>query len=187
MASFGDRLARVDLVHRLHTSSNNGTAGTNCTVVHWGDGIRNTAVITVTNAVITVGNGASLGVGYLVYTLPSGACLIDGSYMSIGIGSVTTTGDTPEVALGITIASGVITQTSANAAFENILTGQVAADTNGTATVKGAGPTAAAPLEVATGDAHTIHLNMADGWTSNADASGLLNGTIVIHYIRHAG
>ncbi len=169
---------------KLITTANNGTAGTNCTVVHNGDGINMTATVTLTNVVVTVGNSASLGVGALVYTLPSGACLVNSGYMSVDINGVTITNDTPEVGLGTVIASGAVSVLSGTATFENIITGQVAADTNGTPTVKGTGPTAGAPLEILTAGAHTVHFNAADAWGANTDASALLNGTVVINYVR---
>lgn len=159
-----------------------GTAGTNCTVAHYGDGRNMRAVVTLTNVAVTVGTSASLGAGALVYTLPAGALLIHGAYMSVGLSGVTVTNDTPDLGLGTVIASGAVATLDGTATFENILTGQTMTDTNGTATVKGAGPTAGAPLEIATAAAHTVHVNVADGWGNNTDASGLLNGTVVIDY-----
>ncbi len=170
----------------VKATSNTGTAGTNCTAVHYGDGVNMTAIVTVTNAVVTVGSSASLGVGYLAYSLPAGACMITSAYMSVGLSGVTTTTDTPDVGLGTVIASGAVATLDGTATFENIITGQTAADTAGTATVKGAGPTAGNPLEITTGGAHTVYINLACAWGANADASGLLNGTIVISYVRQA-
>jgi len=159
-----------------------GTAGTNCTVTHYGDGRNMRAVVTLTNVAVTVGQSANLGTGALVYTLPDGAILIHGAYMSVGLSGVTITNDTPDIGLGTVIASGEITTLDGTATFENILTGQTMDDTNGTAEVKAAGPTAGAPLEITTAGAHTVHVNLADGWGNNTDASGLLNGTVVIDY-----
>lgn len=159
-----------------------GTAGTSCTVTHYGDGRNMRAVVTITNAAITVGVSANLGVGKLVYTLPAGAILIHGAYMSVGLSGVTVTNDTPDLGLGTVIASGAVATLDGTGTFEDIITGQTMTNTNGTATVKGAGPTAGAPLEIATAAAHTVHVNLADGWGNNTDASGLLNGTVVIDY-----
>lgn len=184
--SVASKAALVDANKRVQTNSNNGTVETGVTAVHYGDGVNVTAVLTLTNVALTVGNSASLGVGALLYTLPTGACMIRDAYMSVGISGVSTTNDTPDVGLGTVIASGVITTLDGTATFENIITGQTAADTNGTATVKGAGPTAGNPLEITTAGAHTVYLNAADGWGANADADGLLNGTVVISYIRQA-
>ena len=176
----------LDSDKRIQTNSNNGTVETGVAAVHYGDGMSVTAVLTLTNVVLAVGTSENLGVGALIYTLPSGANLVRDAYMSVDFSGVSTTTDTPEIGLGTVIASGVVTALNGTATFEDIITGQVAADTNGTATVKGAGPTASAPLEITTAGAHTIHVNMADGWGANADQSGLLNGTVVISYIRQA-
>ena len=176
----------VDSNKRLQTNAANGTVEATVTAVHYGDGVNVTAVLTLTNTVLAVGTSEDLGVGVLIYSLPAGACLIRDAYMSLGFSGVSTTNDTPEIGLGTVIASGAVSVLSGTATFENIITGQVAADTNGTATVKGVAPTANVPLEIPTAAAPTIHVNMADGWGANADQSGLLNGTVVISYIRQA-
>jgi len=182
--SVASKAAMVDAAKQLQTNANNGTMETGVTAVHYGDGVNVTAVLTLTNVVVTVGSSENLGVGALIYTLPTGAALIRDAYMSVAIAGVTTTTDTPDVGLGTVIASGVVTALGGTATFEDIITGQAAADTNGTATVKGAGPTAGVPLEITTAGAHTVHVNAADGWGANADAAGTLNGTVVISYIR---
>lgn len=184
--SVASKAALLDSNKRVQTNSNNGTPQAGVTAVHYGDGVNVTAVLTLTNVVITVGSSENLGVGSLLYTLPTGACLIRDAYMSVAIAGVTTTTDTPDVGLGTVIASGAVVTLDGTATFENIITGQTASDTNGTATVKGTGPTAGAPLEITTGGAHTVYLNAADGWGANADAAGTLNGTVVISYIRQA-
>lgn len=184
--SVASKAAMVDSAKQLQTNANNGTPEAGVTAVHYGDGLSVTAVLTLTNVPLTVGNSASLGVGALLYTLPAGACLIRDAYMSVAISGVTTTTDTPDVGLGTVIASGVVTTLDGTGTFENIVTGQTAGDTNGTAAVKGAGPTAGAPLEITTAGAHTVYFNAADAWGANADADGLLNGTVVISYIRQA-
>ena len=182
--SVASKAALVDSAKKVQTNANNGTMETGVTAVHYGDGVNVTSVLTLTNVAITVGSSENLGVGALIYTLPAGANLVRDAYMSVDLSGVTTTTDTPEIGLGTVIASGVVTALSGTATFEDVITGQVAADTNGTATVKGAGPTAGAPLEITTAGAHTIHVNLADGWGANADADGVLNGTVVISYIR---
>jgi hypothetical protein len=171
---------------KLSSAVNVGTAGTNCTAVHYGDGVNMTAVVTVTNAVIVVGNSADLGVGYLVYNLPAGACMIRDSYYSMVLSGITTSTDTPDTGLGTVIASGVVTVLDGTATFENISTGIAMTNPNSTPTVSALGPTAGGALPILTGAAHTVHFNMAGAWSANADASGLLNGTVVISYVRQA-
>lgn len=166
------------------TVTNIGTVPAGVTVTHYGDGIYNTAILTITNVAITVGNSASLATGALIYTLPAGACIVTNAYMSVGISGVSTTTDTPDVGLGTTIGSGAVaTLDLVGAAAENIITGQAANDTNGTAEVLGV---ADVGLVVATGGDHTVYFNAADAWGANADASGLINGTVTISYIRQA-
>ena len=184
--SVASKAALVDANKKLQTNASNGTMEAGVTAVHYGDGVNVTAVLTLTDVVITVGTSESLGVGALLYTLPAGACLIRDAYMSVAIAGVSATTDTPDVGLGTVIASGVVTTLDGTPTFENIITGQAAADTNGTATVKGAGPTAGDPLEITTAGAHTVHFNAADGWGANADQAGTLNGTVVLSYIRQA-
>lgn len=184
--SIASKAALVDSEKKLQTNANNGTVEAGVTAVHYGDGLNVTAVLTLTNVVLTVGTSQNLGVGALLYTLPAGANLIRDAYMSVAIAGVSTTTDTPDVGLGTVVASGAIVTLDGTATFENIITGQTASDTNGTAAVKGAGPTAGNPLEITTGGAHTVYFNAADGWGANADAAGTLNGTVVLSYIRQA-
>jgi hypothetical protein len=178
--------SNIILTDALKNNLNNGTAEATVSAVHYGDGLNMTAVLTLVNTPLTVGVSANLGVGALLYTLPAGACLVRDAYMSVGLSGVTITNDTPDVGLGTVIASGAIAVLGGTATFEDIITGQTAANTNGTATVKGSGPTAGAPLEITTAGAHTIYFNAADGWGANTDAAGLLNGTVVISYVRQA-
>jgi len=128
--------------------------------------------------------GADLAVGKLLYTLPVGANLIENAYMSLAItqtdGNINA--DTPDVGLGTVIASGAVATLDGTAIFENIITGQTAANCTGTATVKTTAPTAGTSLAIETGDAHTIYANVADGWAASGDAAALLTGTVIIDY-----
>ena len=89
------------------------------------------------------------------------------------------TADTPDVGIGTTIGSGVVAVLGGTAAFENIITGQTAADCDGTATVKTIGGQL---LVVETGDNHTIYLNVADGWAADGDAAAILTGRVVLNW-----
>lgn len=167
------------------TSTNNvGTAATGSTVLHYGDGINMRAVLTVDTTLPAIAGGANLAVGKLLYTLPAGANLIKSAYMSMAItqtdGNINA--DTPDVGLGTVIASGVVAVLGGTATFENIITGQTAANCTGTATVKTSAPTAGTALAIETGDAHTIYFNAADGWAASGDAGALLTGTVIIDY-----
>lgn len=171
-------------LRNLKTTGNVGAANAGTTAVEYGDGAYHRTVLTVNTTLPAIAGGANLGVGKLLYTFPAGAIIIDAAYMSIAItqtqGNITA--DTPDVGLGTVIASGAVAVLSGTATFEDILTGQTAADCNGTATVKTAIPTAAVPLIVEAGGAHTVHLNVADGWAASGDAAATLVGTVVLSW-----
>lgn len=166
------------------TSVNIGAAGTGSSVIHYGDGKNNTAVITINTTLPAIAGGANLAVGKLIYTLPAGAVIIDSAYMSVAItqtqGNINA--DTPEVGVGTVIASGAVAVLSGTATFQNIIVGTAAANCTGTATVKTAIPTANVPLVIAAAGAKTVHLNVADGWAASGDAAALLTGTVIVNY-----
>lgn len=164
----------------VKTLKNIGTVATGSTVVEWGDGFNHTSVITVSTTLPAIAGGANLGVGKLIYTLPAGAVMVRAAYMSVAItqtqGNINA--DTPDVGLGTTIASGVVALLSGTAAFENVMTGQTAANCTGTATVE----TVTASLDIEAADDHTVYINVADGWAASGDAAALLTGTVVLHW-----
>ena len=135
-------------------------------------------VLTLNGAFPVIAGGASLGVGKLILTLPAGPRIIGGSNISIAVkqtqGNVTA--DTPELGLGTVIASGAVAVLSGTATFEDILTGQVMNDCDGT--VENATVTTALAIEAAA--AHTIHLNIADGWAASGDTALGFSGTATI-------
>lgn len=162
-------------------TGNLGIAGTGVSVKEYGNSHVHTTVITFDGATLpAIAGGASLGVGKLIYTLPAGACIVTGSKLNVGI--IQTDGnidaDTPDVGIGTTIASGAVAVLGGTAAFENILTGQTATDCDGTATVK----TVDTSLVVETAGAHTVYLNVADGWAADGDAGAILSGTVTLHW-----
>jgi hypothetical protein len=143
-------------------------------------------VIDINTTLPAIAGGANLGVGKLLYTLPAGICIIDSASMSVGItqtqGNINA--DTPDVGVGTVIASGAVALLSGTATFENIITGQTAANCTGSKTVATTIPTAAVPLVINSGDAHTVHLNVADGWAASGDAAAILRGRVVLNW-RH--
>lgn len=169
----------------LKTSAGVGTAASGTTAVEYGDGRLHQTILTVATTLPAIAGGANLGVGKLLYTLPAGAQVIESAYMSIAITQTEAhiNADTPDVGLGTVIASGVVATLDGTATFENILTGQTAANCTGTATVKTAKATAS-PFELVreAADAKTIYLNVADGWAASGDAAALLTGTVVINW-----
>lgn len=164
----------------VKTSKNVGTVATGSSVIEYGDGYNHTSIITVNTTLPAIAGGASLGVGKLIYTLPAGALIATMAYMSIAItqtqGNINA--DTPDVGLGTTIASGAVALLSGTAAFENLLTGQTAANCTGTATVA----TVHNHTDIGVSDDHTVYLNVADGWAASGDAAALLTGTVVLNW-----
>lgn len=160
-----------------------GTANTGVTAVTYGDGKNFTTVLTVSQAdAVTVADAAALADGYLLYTFPAGPIVVSAAYMSMALTLAEDTTATAEVGLGTTIGSGAnATLGAVAAAAENIITAQVAADANGTATVK----TIADQVLVieAAGD-HTVYFNIADTWadTAGADLTGDIAGTVTLKW-----
>lgn len=166
----------------VKNTANIGTIATGSSVIEYGDGYHHQSIITMNTTLPAIAGGAALAVGKLIYTLPAGAVIVKGIYMSAAItqtqGNINA--NTPDVGLGTTIGSGANALLSAvGAAAENILTGQTAANCTGTATVK----TAFAPIAIASGDDHTIYLNAAASWAASGDAAALLTGTIVLDWV----
>lgn len=164
----------------LKNTANVGTVASGSSVVEYGDGYNHQSVITVNTTLPAIAGGANLAIGKLIYTLPAGACVVSHVYKSIAItqtqGNINA--DTPDVGLGTTIASGAVAVLSGTSAFENIMTGQTAANCTGTATVN----TSSVHTDIAAGDDHGIYLNVADGWAASGDAAPLLTGTIVLNW-----
>lgn len=176
----GDKVAVLNTAGDLITASNVGTAGTGVTAVEYGDGHNHVTVLTLAITLPNIPGGADLGVGNLIYTFPAGDIAIQDAAMSLAITQVdgNINADTPEVGLGTVIASGVVAVLSGTATFEDILTGQVAADCNGTATATAV----AQALAIPAASAHTVHFNAADGWAASGDTGAGVTGTAVIKW-----
>ncbi len=165
----------------VHPILNIGAAATGTTAVEWGDAFEHTAVLTVSTTLGAIAGGAALGLGKLLYTLPAGAVIVNAAYMSIAItqsqGHINA--NTPEVGLGTVVASGAVAILDTPSTFENILTGQVAANCTGTATVK---TVADQVFVIETAAAHSIYLNAAATWAASGDAAAAIAGTVVLKY-----
>jgi hypothetical protein len=166
------------------TSVNVGTAATGVTAVEYGDAINHKTVLTIDSVLPAIAGGADLAVGKLVYTLPAGAILIKGSYMSMALTAAdgNIDADTPDVGIGTVIASGAVAVLSGTATFENIVTGQTATNCTGTAIVKTTAPTAGTSLAIEAADAHTVYFNVADGWAASGEAACPISGTIILEW-----
>ncbi len=163
---------------------NVGAAATGVTAEEFGDARVHTTVLTINSALPAIAGGANLAVGKLLYTFPAGVQIIDAAYMSIAItqseGNIDA--DTPDIGLGNVIASGAVALLSGTATFENILTGQTAADCDGTPTVATAIPTAGVPLISNAAGSKLVYLNVADGWAVDGDAAAGIAGTVTISW-----
>lgn len=156
-----------------------GTAATGVTAVEYGDGIRHTTVLTISTTLPAITGGAAEAEGVLIYTLPSGACTIERAYMAMTItqseGNITA--DTPDVGLGTGQATGANATLDADATYEDILTGQTAADCDGSETIK---TVANQPVAIDAADAHTVYFNVADTWAASGDTGAAVTGTVVL-------
>lgn len=162
-----------------------GTVNTGVTAVHYGDGRNFTSIFTVSQVdAITVADNAALAVGYKLYDFPAGPIVVNSAYMSMAVTLAEDTTATADVGLGTLIGSGAnATLNLVGADAENILTGQTAADCNGTPTVKTIGSQVWA-IEAA--GSHSLYFNVADTWadTAGADLTGDIAGTVTINWTK---
>jgi hypothetical protein len=175
----------MDANKEIRSTAHEGTAGTGCTAVHWGDGKSMFVEITITTADIDVVAAAAEGHGWLIYTFPAGALVVTDSYLDYELTTADAcTADTPESALGTVIGAGAIATLTGTTMEDLSAVGSslVLADCNGTAEVSSLGPSAAnGKMVIETGDAHTAHVNFADTW-AGADADIALTGTVRFAY-----
>lgn len=167
------------------TQQNIGTANTGVTAVEFGNGRHHVTKLTFSGLPIAaITGGANLAVGKLLYTLPAGAILVKSAYMSVALAGTDApsaiVADTPDTGIGTTIGSGVQALLSGVAGAENILTGQTSNDVNGTAEVKTVGDQV---LVIEAAGAHTVHLNVADGWAAGGDTMLKASGTVVLEWV----
>jgi hypothetical protein len=168
------------------TGTNVGTAGTGVTAVEFGDKYVHTTVLTVSQAdAITLGDNASLADGYLIYTLPAGAVVVNSAYLNIDVSNAEHTTEATDIGLGTTIGTGAVATLDGTAGFENIATGFTGAIDTASVTTDICNSTAGTGgLIIQSGNPHLIHINVAGAWADTAgtalDAS--LTGTVVIHW-----
>jgi hypothetical protein len=152
----------------------NAEAGTS--VQHFPNGPLVTTIISFTDlSVGATGDNASLGIGKKIFSPGAGAQIISAK-MSVGLthSDVAAAADTPDVGLGTVIASGAVAVLGGTATFENILTGQTAANCTGTATVAGA-----ANGVIAT----DVFLNVADGWANVTTTALTATGYVTLVWL----
>lgn len=163
-----------------------GAAGSGgISAAEYGTGIDHQTVLTFEDVALPdIAGGANLAVGKLAYTFPAGEIIVESASMALSLtqtdGNVTA--DTPDIGIGTVIGSGAVAVLGGTATFEDIITGQTAADVDGAVTTKTSIPTAGVPLVIATAAAHTVHVNVADGWAANGDDGILINGTLILNW-----
>ncbi len=169
------------------TSSTPGTPAALVTAVEYGDSRVRTTVLTLAAfAVGLSGDNANLARGATLYTFPAGEIIVESASINVGLtlaDAIQT--DTPEIGLGTVAAAGEVQATlgAVGATAEDIMEGVAVADVAGTAKVNTDIPTANVPLVIATGAAHTVCLNVADGWADlTAPAAITATGTVVINW-----
>ena len=113
-----------------------GTPGVGTTHVTHGDGYNMVTVLTMGGVLPDIPGGAALGVGLLVFTFPAGVTRVKSVHMDVGItqndGNIDN--DTPKVGVGSLIATGVVSDLTGTAAFDDYVTEAAAADCTGTKT-----------------------------------------------------
>ena len=177
------RVTSADVI----TSSTPGTPAASVTAVEYGDSRVRTTVLTLTSfAVGLSGDLTNLARGATLYTFPAGEIIVEGASINVGLtlaDAIQT--DTPEIGLGTVACAGEAQATlgAVGATAENIMEGVAVANVAGTAKVNTDTPTANVPLVIATGAAHTVCLNVADGWADlTAPAAITATGTVVLNW-----
>lgn len=147
----------------------------------YGDGKNHVTSLAITALPITIGDNENLGIGVLIYTLPTGPQMITASYMSVGLTATdaANAANTPEVGLGQTIASTAVAVLS-TAGWEDIFEGDAMANCTGTAYTLAKLPTATVLTQA--GGTKTIYLNFAAAWSNNTVQTATITGTVVLKW-----
>ena len=164
-----------------------GVAGTDVVAEEYGDGDYHKVILTLSDVTLTVTN-ANLAVGAKIYTMPEGYIHPSHFILDLAISSDTNT-DTPEMAIGDTIAAGAHATVGASGNDEeSIYDGTV----TGAITPVGVAVALRAEVEAdyfpdqsvtpydGSATAMPIYLNFADGWGAAGDI--VINGTITLWY-----
>lgn len=163
-------------------TDNAGTVGVGITAAEYGDTHNHVTVLTVAGVLPDIAGTAAEGEGLLIYTFPAGVILVDWVHMSVGITQTDgfINADTPEIGIGSVIATGAVAVLNTPGTFEDYITGTAAANCTGTATVVSTESTAGGGNRLLTGDAHTMHINVADTWAVSGDAAATLAGSVTV-------
>lgn len=160
-----------------------GSAPSYVTATEGGDKRNRWVELEVDTTLPAIAGGADLAVGKLVWNFPTHkAILVRSAHVDLVLAAQdgNIIADTPDVGLGTVIGSGAVAVLSGTGTFENILTGQTATDCNGTPIIATVG--LASDLSIAATAAHTVYLNVADGWAASGETACPVSGLIVIEY-----
>ena len=161
-----------------------GTAATpatgTITVTETGGDQSHVTTIDIADLALIATTNASKADGKLLYTFPAGNILITGSTLSLGIvgTAALNAADTPDVGLGTVVASGAVATLDGTATFENIMTGQTWSAACNSVVQQAVSATSLGILSAA---AHTVYLNIADGW-AGIDAGMKATGRITLSW-----
>lgn len=130
---------------------------------------------------ISPAGGADLAAGVLLGTLPPGKIIVRSVALDLSLANTTgnSAADTPDLGIGTTVAAGAVATLNLVAGAENILTGQTINDCAGTQEIL----TSEVDVAIEAAAAHTVYLNIADGWAANGDVIKA-NGTVKLEWIR---
>jgi hypothetical protein len=165
-------------------AAGDGTAATpatgTLTVLETGIDQDRITTIDIADLVLITTTAADKADGKLLYTLPAGNIIITRASISLGIvgTAALNAADTPDVGLGTVVATGAVATLDGTATFENILTGQTWSAACNEVRQQAS---VATTLSVLTAGAHTVYLNIADGW-AGIDAGMKATGRIVLEW-----
>lgn len=153
-------------------------------VTYGGEGGFWRTVVTANTSLPAIAGGASLGVGKKAVSFPAGDIMTVATKMALALTETddNVNADTPDIGLGTTIASGAVAVLGGTAAFENILTGQTAANCTGTVTSAFVNT----QLLIPAANSHDVFVNVADGWAADGDPALGLSGSFVLTWMKVA-
>lgn len=171
------------------TSSHVGTDAAT-SVLEYGGSFDHITILTATAlALPAITEGANTAVGDLIYTFPVGAIILDWVYFSLALNLNGTDQDsiTAEIGLGTTIATGAVARLASTPGFDDMCLPRDVLCDGAAAVVQARVPSNGGPMFIASGDAHTVHVNIANGaavWAaqSDGDGIGLYTGAIILRW-----
>lgn len=135
--------------------------------------------IDIADLSLIVTTNASKGDGKLIYTFPAGNIIVKRATIALGIvgTGALNVADTPDLGIGTVVATGAVAVLSGTATFENILTGQTVSACDGTVQMA----SVASTLTITAAAAHSVYLNIADGW-AGVDAGMKATGRVILEW-----